>query len=189
MLENTQYKIAIHVGYPKAASTTLQKHLFNKHSELRNLGLYPTQNIGIDSQEIDYSCLYLKDNTLQNFYRNLLSLNEAKSREKYKIVSSFLDSEKLNIFSHESFIGGLLKMTDNKKKANLLKTNFPQAKIVIIIRNQFQLIESQYRDHYFLPTEIRTGKPVSFKEEILNQELKQLIYQKYQWEFENYYKN
>lgn len=161
-----QSDIVIHVGYPKAASTTLQKHLFNNHSEINNLGAYPTANLGQDSDEIDYNCLFLRDNTLKNFYKSLVNLEESDSIKKYKnYVYSLLDNHKINIFSNERLIGGLLAdLKQQETKAILLNNMFPYAKICLIIRNQYKLIESQYRDHPFDPTSPKKGKPVSFSE-------------------------
>ena len=42
-------RIFFHIGFPKAASTTLQKQLFANHPQLVNLGLYPTSNVGNDN--------------------------------------------------------------------------------------------------------------------------------------------
>lgn len=159
--------IYVHIGYPKAASTTLQKHLFNKHSQITNLGLYPTGNLGRDSLEIDHHCLYLKNPGLRQFYHDLVmgdrhEYDANKSRTLFKeSVEPYMDHNNLALFSNERFTSVFFSYSDIEVKANRLKHFFPKAKIIVVIRNQFDLIESQYRDHPFEPTSFITGKPVS----------------------------
>ena len=54
-------KIFFHVGFPKSASTTLQKQLFDKHSKINYLGVYPTGNVGQDSDESNTDTLFKKN--------------------------------------------------------------------------------------------------------------------------------
>lgn len=56
MSNNRADKAVVHVGYPKAASTSLQKHLFDRHPQIRNLGVFPTGNVGEDSDYINENC-------------------------------------------------------------------------------------------------------------------------------------
>lgn len=55
-MKNIIPQVYIHIGYAKAASSTLQKHLFDKHPKINNLGIYSTNNLGKDSSEINYRC-------------------------------------------------------------------------------------------------------------------------------------
>lgn len=160
-------KIFIHIGCAKAASTTLQKHLFDKHPEINNLGIYPRGNIGKDSSEINSNCAYLKDENIRKFYSNLVSLDGIEYRysgniELYKIaIKPYVKSEQINLFSSERFTSVLWSHDDITTKAYRLKELFPIAKIILVIRNQFNIIKSQYRDHPFDPRCVRIGRPVS----------------------------
>lgn len=166
MIDNKTDKIAIHIGYPKAASTTLQKHLFNKHSDINNLGVYPTANLGRDSNEIDYNCIFLQNDNLRYFYNNLLNLDKENSIEQYiNKIYPLLDNKKINVFSNERFTSVFFTPVGNlEAKAELLQEFFPQAQIIIVIRNQFKSLESQYRDWPFDPNSLTKGKPVSFSD-------------------------
>lgn len=162
--------IYIHIGYAKSASTTLQKQLFNRHSEINNLGLFPTQNVGKDSDYIDESCLYLKDENLQKFYHNLVRLRgidylNSNTNEFFnEKLKMYIDKRKINLFSNEKFTSVFFSHDDIVSKADRLKGIFPDAKIIIIIRNQLNLIKSQYRDHPFNPRNLTIGKSVSINE-------------------------
>jgi hypothetical protein len=159
--------IFVHVGYPKAASSTLQKHLFQKHPEINNFGRYPTANIGRDTSEIDTSARFLTDESLRDFYQELV----VKSNEEYdprrarvlfdKSISGELCSDKANLLSNESFLAVFFSYLNIAMKARRLQSIIPEAKIIIVIRNQLNLIASQYRDQPFDPRNFGQGKAVS----------------------------
>lgn len=165
-----EIKIFIHIGCAKAASTTLQKHLFDKHPQINNLGSYPTSNLGKDSQEINYDCLYLKDEKVKKFYYNLVALDGIEYRSSGNLelyqesVKPYLQADAVNLFSSERFTSVLFSHDDIKSKAERLKEIFSNGKIIMIIRNQFNMVVSQYRDRPFDPRCVRIGKPVSLDE-------------------------
>lgn len=161
--------VVIHVGFPKAASTTLQKSLFSQHSELINLGLYPTKNIGLDTHNSDKDAIYLRDDKLKSFYQNIVRLNESdylrcdNHKNFDHISSSYLKKgHKTAVFSHEGLNSVFFANKDFQEKANRLKSYIPDAKILIVVRNQYQWLQSQYRDHPFDPRNFTNGKPMSF---------------------------
>jgi hypothetical protein len=163
-------KIAVHIGYPKAASTTLQKHLFHKHPELNNLGNYPTANIGIDSEENDSEASYLKFKELKQFYMNMLQLDDIEfAFSKNDVIFNTyvlpqISAYKLNIFSHEGFLATFFSNPDRGGKAKRLCSYFKDPKILIIIRNQFELIRSQYADWPFDPRALTLRRKVDINE-------------------------
>ncbi|MCF8011405.1 MAG: sulfotransferase [Clostridiales bacterium] len=190
--------IIFHIGYPKSASTTLQKHLFQKHPEINNLGIYPTSNIGIDTNVVDNNCVYLRDNNLYDFYCNLVMLpsidyfysDNINLFEKY--IKKYLCKDKINVFSNERVASVYFSHDDVKVKADRLKEIFPNAKILIIIRNQLDLIKSQYRDHPFDPRNLSIGKPVSLHKWIeiaLNYDSVYFLNSLKYYELINYYAN
>ncbi len=164
---NKKLQICIHIGCAKAASTTLQKQLFDKHSEINNLGIYPTGNLGKDSNEINYDCPYLKNEHLRRFYYNLVILDgiEYRVSDNFKLykesIKPLIKTDPVNVFSNERFTSVLFSHDDIKSKADRLKEIFPNAKIIMVLRNQFNMIISQYRDWPFDPRCVRIGKPVS----------------------------
>ena len=128
----------IHVGYPKAASTTLQCNLFFKHSEINYLSVHgPTheENFQIDEN-------------LRKLYKYLVRLNGieyhySNTRNFFNdVIKKYMSSEKRNLFSHEMLINqGKL---DNALRAYRLKEIFPNAKIIIVLRNQVNMAISMY---------------------------------------------
>ena len=163
-------KIAVHIGYPKAASTTLQKHLFHKHSELNNLGNYPTANIGIDSAEIDCGASYLKYKELKRFYSNILQLDDieyafSKTDAIFNTyVFPHMSADKINIFSHEGFLATFFSNADRGDRAKRLYSYFNDPKILIVIRNQIEMIKSQYADWPFDPRAFTLRREVDINE-------------------------
>ncbi|MGV2831690.1 sulfotransferase [Myxosarcina sp. GI1(2024)] len=166
-MENRSSKIYIHIGYAKAASTTLQKHLFDKHPEINNLGIYPTNNLGKDSSEINYKCAYFENESLRKFYHNLVMTDGIEYRRSNNIqlykesIKPLFKLETINLFSNERFTSVAFSHSDIKNKADRLKEIFPDAKIIIILRNQSNIIISKYREWPFDPRCVMIGKPVS----------------------------
>ena len=166
-MENQEFNIYIHIGCAKAGSTTLQKHLFDKHPEINNLGRYPIGNLGKDSSEVNSDCMYLKNENLRKLYYNFVMLDGIEYRysnniELYKkSIKPLLKYEQINLLSNESFTSVNFSYSDIKSKADRLKEVFPNAKIIIILRNQFDMIKSKYRAWPFDPRCIRIGQPVS----------------------------
>jgi len=162
-------KICFHIGFPKSASTTLQKHLFDRHPEINFLGIYPSGNIGQDSDVINNKTLYLINKNLQIFHTQMTECEgiEYFNIKKNKLIKSIyylLDKDKLNLFSNERFSSVLFSHPDRAQKAQNIKQIFPNAKILIVIRNQTDIIKSQYRDHPFDPRCLTLGKPVTIEE-------------------------
>lgn len=165
-------RVFIHVGYPKSASTTLQKHLFDKHPQINSLSTYPTGNVGTDSLEINPECAFLSDRQLRDFYYQLTTLDpidyaKHAPEDLYKhLFAQYVDSDKValdkvTLLSSERFTDVLFSYDSIQDKALRLKQIFPHAKIILVLRNQFNIIASQYRDHPFNPRCVRIGRPVS----------------------------
>lgn len=124
----SNYQIFFHVGYPKAASTSLQLNLFSCHSEIHDLSK---------------SIKERKRKLQENFYKSLKS-NYFSVEANYDIFS-YLSTEKINVFSHENMVDEFDNEFVNKElRANRIKTLFPNAKIIMIIRQQNELLRSLY---------------------------------------------
>ncbi|WP_164916950.1 sulfotransferase domain-containing protein [Leeuwenhoekiella palythoae] len=163
-------KIFVHIGYPKSASTTLQKNVFEVHSEILNLGLFGTENIGKDTYNISNSNIYLNDSSLRNFYDTITSshsIEYSKSNVLEQMQGIFkkyiMDCEgkkKATVFSHELLTSVNFSHPDIGLKATRIKEVFPNAKIIIVIRNQIDFLLSQYRDQPFDPRNFSCGRHV-----------------------------
>ena len=163
-------KTVFHIGFPKSASTTLQKKLFDKHAQINFMGIYPTGNIGQDAGKNNIDTLYLKNGSLKKFHCCLTDLEGieyyfSKVESYYSEVELLMSTDKINIFSNERFTSVLFTHKDRAEKARRIKCFFPDAKIIIVLRNQLDIIKSQYRDHPFDPRNLYANrKSVSIDE-------------------------
>lgn len=122
-------KTIIHIGYPKAASTMLQMNIFN-NSELQ-LGSIPRS--AIDQYILEPDCYSFNTETskkeINNYINNLLM----------KKLTPILSSELL--CGNANLNGGYNSVI----YADRLKSIIPQAKIIIVIREQLSWLMSFYK--------------------------------------------
>jgi hypothetical protein len=126
--------IYIHVGYPKAASTSLQENLFPCHPEIQDLSIRKIQT----NQNFNDELFNLKW-----FYKLLTYINEIEyyyynNHSQLKQIKHLFKKDKV-LISNENF---LIQDIDNAIIAERLSDLFPKAKIIFIIRNQFDIILS-----------------------------------------------
>ncbi len=162
----------IHIGYPKAASTALQRGFFGRHNQLYHLGA-GTKNDGkfwddhgyIDKEiniamEIDFR------------YRNNLSYNGRKVKKYFnKHFQNAEENKNIHAvgISNENFCFNWHGGIDITEKVKRLRDVFDnKTKILIILRNQKKLIESLYKEN------IRFGYSGNFNE-----------YLKYLWTYKD----
>ena len=72
-----------------------------------------------------------------------------------------IEPNKTTLLSSERFTDVLFSYDNIEDKANRVKRVFPEARILIVLRNQLNIIASQYRDHPFNPRCVRIGRPVT----------------------------
>lgn len=131
-------QIFIHIGYPKAASSSLQKNVFSKHPEINYLmGL--TESLSWKNALPNQSALEFWKSV--SFSKNINN-NELKKKYKQSILP-YIDDKLINMISFEQFL--LPWAVDNKTTANRLNYFLPNAKIIIILRNQIDILKSLYR--------------------------------------------
>lgn len=132
----SDYQIFFHVGYPKAASSSLQLNLFPYHDEINNLSAQ--------------SELFQGKSPLNSFYYNLKHLKPTlyeqidHSSIFYNYIFPNLEQKRINVFSEEGIITDFSKTVDQELRANRVKYYFPNAKIIIIIRQQAEFLRSFY---------------------------------------------
>ncbi len=119
-------KVIIHIGYPKTGSTWFQNQFF---PNIKNFQF-------VDKRQI-------KDNFILT---NSLDFDPKVIRNK------FSKPEKSLILSHELLVGGMIHTGGvngiiTKEFANRLYSVFPEAHIIIFIRNQVDHIASAYNQY------------------------------------------
>lgn len=149
----------IHIGFPKNFSTSLQRGYFDVHPQLLHLGIGCGSNVDyIDKRTSIY---------MENFlvYANPF----AYRREKDRIIHHFNRwFEKVEEFKSKKALGVSLEHLsfcftgdniDTVTKAERLHEIFgSESKIIMIIRNQWDLLRSLYRES------IRMGYDGSYKD-------------------------
>ena len=146
----------VHIGYPKSGSTFLQRNVFPF--------LDGCEYLGLSGREKDET--YDELSVFYNGVSKSDSLNFS-CEECREIAQRYLNKSNKEsvIFSHEALVSVLYAYPDAVVKAQRLHDVFQgDARIIMIVRNQQSILESQYRDHPFEPHDIIRGKPVSFDE-------------------------
>lgn len=136
----------IHIGFPKNFSTSLQRDYFSKHPDIFHLGIGVDNNLGYRDSIVEKTLeVYLKtckyyrykevEKTIIEHFQSLFKKHERDA----KIIG--VSGEHLGFaFSYDGLSG--------KEKAERLSQIFgSDTKIVMIIRNQFSLLKSLYREY------------------------------------------
>lgn len=112
--------VAYHIGFPKTASTWLQKVAFPAHSEIHLLG--PNECVP------------------------LLSTHDARFNPEPMIKLTQSAKESVSLFSSEDLIGSIFAGgLDTLRNIERMKAISSEAKVILIIRCQTSLIKSLYR--------------------------------------------
>ncbi len=130
-------QLFIHVGYPKTATTTFQKHVFPKHPDIDYLGKF------IPSYRY-------RDQLLFPELEKLVTTDESRY-EGTEGVRTLIEryreqcTNKALLISSESFIH--VTAVDLAVVARRLKSAFSPCKVIITIREQMDIIKSFYGTH------------------------------------------
>lgn len=130
-------QLFIHVGYPKTATTTFQKHVFPNHPEIDYLGKF------IPSHRYRDERLYPAIDRLMTVgevgYEGVVGLRE--------LIDTYREqcSKQVMLISSESFVH--VTAVDSGLVAQRLKAAFGPCKIIITIREQLDIIRSWYGMH------------------------------------------
>jgi hypothetical protein len=132
-----QNQIVIHIGYPKAGSTSLQHNLFFDNPRINYLSSNKPKEAGNEFQN--------HPDTLY-FYRHLFEKNIAYREDVSADIwnqhfAPVLSLEKVNVLSAEHFLKNAVPVD---VVARRLFAVIPNGKILIIIRNQIDLLRSYY---------------------------------------------
>lgn len=124
--------IVIHIGFSRTGTTTLQRHLFAKHSQIRYMGKPYTDDVF--KREIDH---LVKQETMvydSSALRQYISENFWKQGNK--------KSKKVILISDEIMVS-YSKVRDKGVVARRIKEVF-DPRILITIRNQYDILKSAY---------------------------------------------
>ena len=125
-------QIIIHIGYPKTGTSFLQKKYFKLLSERGLL------NFVTDGSNLMEECSEIEN-------RNELTFDAASVRIAF---DPFLVDDKVNIISRESFTGSdFYKYVNTATIGRKLKRIFPEAKVLITLRNQADIATSLYSQY------------------------------------------
>jgi len=147
----------LHIGYPKCMSTSLQRDLFAIHPEIMFLGWgLPDTEHGWISDELSVLC------EVGIRYEKVLNFQRDRAKQIFnELLSDFkCDNKKRALcLSYESFSFTMHFDVDPVIKAERLRDLMGRdTKILIVIRNQFDLIRSYYYEC------VRGGYSKSFPE-------------------------
>lgn len=127
-MTNINSPIYIHVGYQKSASSHLQEKCFKKHPDINYINV---ENPGKLSQ-------YIYATSFNNF--NFPYAYQLRDSE----IIPYMDNGKTNILADERFTSCWISPYI---VADRLYNLFPEAKILVIIRNQIDILRSLYDMH------------------------------------------
>ena len=150
-------KVIIHIGYHKSASTFLQENAFPQ-LPVNYVFLSGPRRQMLDMVE---SKVIFDANVLRKWIMQEIEKNYACKRRKVTIISH----EELSGHPHG------YKIIDPITNAHHLKNAFPNAKILIIIRNQFDYLTSIYSFRVVL----KGQESRSFKRFLLEEEKKGIV--------------
>jgi hypothetical protein len=129
--------VVLHVGYPKTATTSMQVGLFEKSGQFNYLGKFlPDHNFKTaDLLDLVWSC--------QTHGR--AQWRATRDRLKGAVAAAIGKDRKLPVLSTENMIHPWSQSPD--VVAARLKEIFPEARVVMVIREQVSLLHSWYRWH------------------------------------------
>lgn len=125
--------VLIHIGHHKCASSFLQYEVFPKIKDVKLLA-YEEKSIGILKLQKEMTDLIYTPNIFYDHEKN----------------SQIFKNQDINCISYEGLIGhGVNSGTGMQIEyiAKRLKNIYPDAKILLVIRNQVSFIESWYKDN------------------------------------------
>lgn len=136
-------KIFIHIGAPKAASSSIQ-HFFHSNKKINFLGLIR------DHENINFNTLY--ENDFFSFCRHKID-----NYEKAKIIRKKLSKTKINVLSDEDFFTS--SFANFEEKLERINSIFPTCEFLIVLRDPIETILSWHsfriRGNKNLTTNIR----------------------------------
>lgn len=146
-MSNNKKKILIHVGFPKAASTLLQQAILCQSE----LGFVPVTGNTDDAASVDAFSYFVKQNDFAFSSELCKKLFWTKIKEN-------VPPSKVAVISQEQLVGNPEKgVYHGKATADRIYSVFPDASILIIVREQCKYALSCYNER------IRSGSNISLR--------------------------
>lgn len=138
-----------HIGFPKCASSTLQTTLFNLDKNAVFLSPSHLENVtGNEFIQKKGQVTLLHEKILKFIEKKDIDDNAEKNDLKKEILLINSFSKKRIIFSSEWITGCRYMKNSFNERIKLFSEIFPRdTKIILIVRNHFDLILSLYRDN------------------------------------------
>lgn len=133
MMMNERLPLAVHVGFSKTGTTTLQNHFYVNHKEIKYLGK-PYGDKRFKSYLHD---LMMDDSMVYNGEELKAYIGQQG------LMKQDNDSQRVVVVSDEMFLS-YSKVRDKGLVAQRIKEVLAPSKIVISIRDQFELLKSAY---------------------------------------------
>ncbi len=133
-------KLCIHIGLHKTATTSLQNQFFHRHPDIEYLGKFNHSRQQIEPIFYDAQTTYIL-NQIQNKQLNTRQVDTLKQLFNNQILPK-LDSNKLPVISAEGFSSG--DLWNRRRRAKNFKAIFGLCKIMIVLREPLDLMESLY---------------------------------------------
>lgn len=148
----------IHIGYPKNFSTSLQRDYFAVHSELMHLGIGVGGNLGYSDAIVEKALeVYLKSSKEYHYHQVRSQIKD----HFQELFNADFGKKAIGISSEHLSFSFSYDSISTPEKARRLKDIFDsETSIILIVRNQFDLIKSLYRES------VRVGFAGSFSDYI-----------------------
>jgi hypothetical protein len=121
--------IYFHIGQAKAASTFLQKNIFEPHPEIHHLFSRHFKKEFIDFTD---HCYGGGEEDFKNKLENLHRTNYTKA--------------KIDMISYEGFLG-IFPSVKTQRNLKFIKQAFPESSIILVLRNQLSYLESVWKSY------------------------------------------
>ena len=152
----------IHLGYPKNFSTSLQRDFFAAHDEIHHLGIGIGSNIGY----IDPVCSSLFEVFLKfsKSFHYRTHVSDLKKHIQHHLYQARIHKKKCMTASSEHLAFSFLHESIDfpTKLTRLVKLFGEDVNVILILRNQMELIHSMYNES------VRTGLKYSYAEYLKN---------------------
>lgn len=137
------YNFVFHIGYPKCGSTFLQKRILNQHTNFESMTPISLE-LMVTAFNHDFNAERFQ-NTLLRSIQNPADKNVIISHELF-MLPRLDDSELLERFKKHIalFNWTIPEKPDAEKPYYNVKAATPNCKVILILRNQFDIIMSEY---------------------------------------------
>ena len=135
-----------HLGYGKSGSSTLQSYLFPKHPDIFYYGIDLSKSIKNHEINVKSNADLFPTKSSKKLTNILTNLDRYKGVDNdikkniRKDINKAAENKKIFVFSNENFS----ETPSAYFMAQVLKEYIPESNILLVLRNQFDLIQSLY---------------------------------------------